>query len=57
MFCLLDHVGENDCVFAEACTENEVLILESLSESHDISFENCHEYSMHGSFEDQSDCG
>ena len=50
-------VEENDHAFAEACAENEVLVLVTLSESHDISFEYCHRYSVHDSFENLLDYG
>ena len=57
VFCLLDLVGENGCVFVETCTKDEALNSESLSEGHDVSFKNCHEYSLHSSFEGQFECG
>ena len=57
MFCFLDPIGENDCVFVEACIKDESINSESLSEGHDVLFENCHEYSSLSSFEYRFDCG
>ena len=57
MFCLLDPVGENNGVFVETYTKDEVLSSEILREGHDVSFKNCHEYSLHSSFEGQLEGG
>ena len=53
---MLDPVGENDCVFTEAYTKDEVLNSEILREGHDVSFKNYREYLLHSSIEGQFDC-
>ena len=56
VFCLLDPVGENDSIFTEVYTKDEVLNSEILREGHDVSFKNCREYLLHSSVEGQFDC-
>ena len=55
MFCFLDPTRESDCVFARACTKDEVLNLKILSEGRDFYLINCHEHSLHSYFEGQYD--
>ena len=57
MFCLLGLVEGNDHAFVEVGVKNEFLVLETLRGCHDISYENCHRYFVHDSFENLSDYG
>ena len=50
---MLDPIGENDCVSAEAYKKDEVLNSKSLNEVVDISFKYFHEYPLHSYFEEQ----
>ena len=52
---LLDLIEEMNVVSAEAYKEYEVLKPEILDEVVDISCGNCHDFSLHGSFEYQFD--
>ena len=52
---LLDPIEQMNDVFVEAYKEYEVLKSEILDEVVDVSPGNCHEFSLHGYFEDQFD--
>ena len=53
--CLLDHVEEQSGISFEMHENNEVVKSEILDEVVDVFPGNCHDFSLHSSFEDQFD--
>ena len=48
---MLDYIEEHNDISFETLEKNEVVNSENFNEVVDVSFENCHEHTLQGSFE------